>query len=60
MAIAVFVLILYWCIHCIRFSISDVHGSSLVGTVWSEKFSASTIDDNNIGKIFFPKLVYLS
>jgi hypothetical protein len=21
---------------------------------WSEKFSASTIDDNNIGKIFFP------
>jgi hypothetical protein len=25
-----------------------------------EKFSASTIDDNTIGKIFFPKLVYLS
>jgi len=28
---------------------------------WSEKFSASTIDGNNIGKIFFPpKLVHLS
>jgi len=27
---------------------------------WSEKFSASTIDGNNIGEIFFPKLVHLS
>ena len=28
---------------------------------WSEKFSASTIDGNNIGKIFYlPKLVHLS
>jgi hypothetical protein len=24
---------------------------------WSDKFSASTIDGNNIGNIFFPKLV---
>jgi hypothetical protein len=27
---------------------------------WSEKFSALTIDANNIGKIFFSKLVHLS
>jgi len=27
---------------------------------WSEKFSASNIDSNNIGKTFFPKLVHLS
>jgi hypothetical protein len=27
---------------------------------WSENFSASTIDGNNIGKIFSPKLVHLS
>ena len=27
---------------------------------WSEKFSASAIDGNNIGKIFPPKLVHLS
>jgi len=27
---------------------------------WSEKFSASTTDGNNIGKICFPKLAHLS
>jgi hypothetical protein len=27
---------------------------------WSEKFLASIIDGNNIGKIFFSKLVHLS
>jgi len=27
---------------------------------WPEKFSASIIDGNNIGKIFSPKLVHLS
>ena len=27
---------------------------------WSDKFSASTIDGNNIGNIFFPKLVHVS
>jgi len=27
---------------------------------WSEKFSDSTIAGNNIGNIFFPKLVHLS
>jgi hypothetical protein len=27
---------------------------------WSEKFSASTIDGNTIGKMFFPTLVYVS
>ena len=37
-----------------------LHSPSITIRGWSETVSASTIDDNTIGKIFPPKLEHLS